>query len=236
MAPTTSKAVAYVRVSTTEQGRSGLGLEAQRARITEYATSRNLALVHTYVEVESGADSERPELARALAHARRSRCPIIVAKLDRLSRSVAYIATMMERGTPFLVADLPDADPMMLHVYAVVAEQERRMISARTRAAMGAARARGVIFGNPDPEALRFAQVRGAARNVSNARAFAANVRPLIEHAQRRGLSLRAIVAELNARGVPTARGGDWHVATVRNVLARAHDPGVPPAWCGGVK
>jgi len=223
-----SRAIAYMRVSTREQGKSGLGLDAQRERIERFAGSEGVEILAWYPEVETGKGSDalerRPELARALAHARRARCHVLVAKLDRLSRDVAFVAGLMAKKVPFWVADLGrDVDPFMLHIHAAVAQQERRLIAARTKEALAAARARGVRLGNPDPEALRVAQAKGAERNREQAVAFARRVAPIIREYQGRGLSLRAIVAEMNIRQVPTASGGgQWHVTTVRNALARA--------------
>lgn len=226
-----AQAVAYLRVSTREQGKSGLGLDAQRERMERFAASEGIEVLAWYSEVETGKGSDalerRPELAKALAHARRARCHVLVAKLDRLSRDVAFIAGLMAKKVPFWVADLGlDVDPFMLHIYAAVAEQERRLISTRTKEALAAARARGVPLGNPNPETLRAAQMKGAERNREQATAFAERVAPIIRDCQSRGLSLRATVAEMNTRQVPTATGnGQWHVTTVRGVLARSERP-----------
>ena len=222
-----ARAVAYLRVSTREQGKSGLGLDAQRERTERFAASEGVEILAWYSEVETGKGSDalerRPELAKALAHARRARCHVLVAKLDRLSRDVAFIAGLMAKKVPFWVAELGlDVDPFMLHIYAAVAEQERRLIAQRTREALAAARARGIVLGNPHPDRLRAAQRKGAAANQEQARAFAQRVAPIVRECQGRGLSLRAIVAEMNTRQVPTASGhGQWHVTTVRTVLAR---------------
>jgi DNA invertase Pin-like site-specific DNA recombinase len=222
------EAVAYLRVSTREQGKSGLGLDAQRDRIERFAASEGVNILAWHTEVETGKGSDalerRPELASALAHARRARCHVLVAKLDRLSRDVAFIANLMAKRVPFWVGELGrDVDPFMLHIYAAVAEQERRLIATRTREALAAAKARGVRLGNPDPKALRAAQAKGAERNREQAIAFAGRVAPILHECRRRGLSLHAIADELNARQVPTASGnGHWHTTTVRAVLTRA--------------
>src|SRR5215204_5216453 len=145
-------AIAYYRVSTQRQGRSGLGIEAQRSTVTRFAEAEGITLLQEFVEVESGKGSDaldrRPQLAAALAAARIATCPVVVAKLDRLSRDVAFIAGLMAQRVPFIVAELGlDADPFMLHIYAALAKQERRMISERTRQALAAARERGVVVG-----------------------------------------------------------------------------------------
>ena len=149
----TKPAVAYLRVSSEQQGRSGLGLEAQRQAVERFAAEHGFAVVETYTEVETGKGSDaldrRPQLAAALRRAKAERCPVVVAKLDRLSRDVAFVSGLMAQRVPFIVAELgPDVDPFMLHVYAALAEKERAMISARTRDALAAAKARGVRLGN----------------------------------------------------------------------------------------
>src|SRR6478609_4947729 len=145
--------VAYVRVSGLKQGKSGLGLEAQKAAIEHFCAAEGYDITRTYVEVETakGADAleRRPQLRSALRQASAYKCSIVVAKLDRLSRDVAFISGLMSRGIPFIVTEIPNADPFMLHIYAAVAEQERTKISERTKAALAAAKARGVKLGNP---------------------------------------------------------------------------------------
>jgi len=200
--------IAYCRVSTARQGRSGLGLDAQREAVARFAAAEGFEITREFVEVETGKGSDalqrRPELAAALAEARRRKCPIAVAKLDRLSRNVHFISGLMEHRVPFLVTELgPAVDPFMLHIYAALAEKERRLISQRTKAALKAAKARGVRLGNPQ---LAEAQSVGAARVRAQADRFAAAVLPVIREAQSAGAtSLRAIADVLNARGVRTA-------------------------------
>jgi len=200
--------IAYCRVSTARQGRSGLGLDAQREAVARFAAAEGFEITREFVEVETGKGSDalqrRPELAAALAEARRRKCPIAVAKLDRLSRNVHFISGLMEHRVPFLVTELGrDVDPFMLHIYAALAEKERRLISQRTKAALKAAKARGVRLGNPQ---LAEAQSVGAARVRAQADRFAATVLPVIREAQSAGAtSLRAIADVLNARGVRTA-------------------------------
>ena len=200
--------IAYCRVSTARQGRSGLGLDAQREAVARFAAAEGFEITREFVEVETGKGSDalqrRPELTAALAEARRRKCPIAVAKLDRLSRNVHFISGLMEHRVPFLVTELgPALDPFMLHIYAALAEKERRLISQRTKAALKAAKARGVRLGNPQ---LAEAQSVGAARVRAQADRFAAAVLPVIREAQSAGAtSLRAIADVLNARGVRTA-------------------------------
>jgi DNA invertase Pin-like site-specific DNA recombinase len=218
--------VTYVRVSTSGQGKSGLGIQAQREALGRFAKSEGLKVIAEYVEVETGKGSDaldrRPRLAEALAEARRHRCPVAVAKLDRLSRDVHFISGLMAHRVPFLVAELgADVDPFMIHIYAALAEKERALISQRTSAALKAAKARGVRLGNPN---IKNAQAVGTARVKAEADRFAANVLPIIRQAQRAGASsLRAIADTLNGRGVRTARGGKWAATQVRDILRRAH-------------
>ena len=217
--------VAYVRVSTDRQGKSGLGLEAQRAALSVFAAANGLEIVETFVEVASGKGSNdaletRPQLAKALARAKKLRCAVAVAKLDRLSRDVAFISGLMAQRVPFIVADLgADADPFMLHVYAALAEKERAMISARTKAALASKVGKGVLGNRKN---LAEAGQAGRAAQVTEADAFAANVLPLIREMQGRGASMRTIAEELNARNVRTARGGVWAAMQVSRILARS--------------
>lgn len=221
-----SPIISYLRVSSQQQGRSGLGIEAQRAAVSRFAADNGFEIVAEFVEIETGkgvdALDRRPQLAAALHAARKAKCPVVVAKLDRLSRDVAFISGLMAQRVAFVVAELGvDADPFMLHLYAALAEKERALISARTTAALGAAKARGVTLGNRTN--LAEAQAKGAATNVSKADAFAASVLPLVEKIKAGGVtSLAGIATELNARNVRTARGGEWMPQTVKNLLARA--------------
>ena len=173
-----------------------------------------MTIVNEFIEIESGKGADalnlRPKLAAALAEARKQKCPVVVAKLDRLSRDVAFVAGLMSQRVPFIVAELgTDADPFMLHIYAALAEKERRMISARTRAALRAAKARGVVLGNPQQ----------AARNRELARAEAEALRPVLTELKH--LSSRQIAAELTLRGVATPRGGKWQSPTVLRMIDR---------------
>ncbi|MER8984219.1 recombinase family protein [Mesorhizobium sp. M0843] len=217
-------AIAYIRVSTNGQGKSGLGIEAQRAAIVRFAESEGIALAAEFVEVETGkgadAIAKRPQLAAALAAAKKAGCPVVVAKLDRLARDVAFISNLMSRQIPFIVSELGvGVDSFMLHIYAALAEKERAMISARTKEALAMAKARGVTLGNPD---LALAQQRSQEVRGAHADAFAQNVRPIIDQIRASGVSsLRKIAEALNARGIATARGGVWAATQVRDILLR---------------
>ncbi|WP_416354987.1 recombinase family protein [Aureimonas phyllosphaerae] len=219
-------AIGYVRVSTETQGRSGLGLDAQRAAIVRFAEAEGFDVVGWFEEVETGKGADaldrRPRLKSALASARKLKAPVIVAKLDRLSRDVAFVSGLMAQRVPFIVAELgADVDPFLLHLYSALAEKERAMISARTKAALQAKKAAGAQLGNRTN--LDLAQKAGAASNAASADVFAGNVLPIVRQLQVAGCSsLRAIAEALNTRGVRTARGGDWTAMTVKRVLDRA--------------
>lgn len=218
------RAVAYIRVSTAQQGKSGLGLEAQRVAIAKFAEAEGLELIAEFQEVETGkgadALNKRPQLAAALSDAKRNDCAVVVAKLDRLSRDVAFISALMAKRTPFIVAELgADVSPFMLHIYAAVAEQERAMISQRTKDALAAVKARGVKLGNPQ---IRKAQEAAAERRTAIADGFASNVLPIIREIQATGASMRKTAAALNARGIPTARGGTWSATQISDILKRS--------------
>jgi DNA invertase Pin-like site-specific DNA recombinase len=219
-------AVAYYRVSTKQQHRSGLGIEAQRAAVARFAETEQVRIISEYVEAESGKGADaldrRPELAAALAAARAAKCPVIVSKLDRLSRDVAFISGLMVQRVAFIVAELgPDADPFMLHLYAALAEKERRVISARTKAALSVKRAQGVKLGNP--RNIRTAGDLGRKALVSAADQFARDILPAVNAIRNAGTtSLQGISAALNKQGIRTARGKRWHVSSVANLLTRA--------------
>lgn len=215
------KFVTYLRVSTERQGQSGLGLEAQRAAVVAHVLGRGL-VVAEFVEIESGKRSNRPELARALVEAKRAGAVLLIAKLDRLARNVAFIANLLESGVEVTAADMPEANRFVLHIMAAVAEQEADAISARTKAALAAAKARGVKLGWSIPARAseqHQAARKGVAANKARAMVHAENVLPMIEQIRSGGVSLRQTAAELNARGIKTARGGKWYATTVRNIL-----------------
>ena len=224
-APAAAPLIAYIRVSTSGQGRSGLGIEAQRQCLAQFAKSEGFDVVREYVEVETGKGSDalerRPQLKAALAAARKLRCRVSVAKLDRLSRDVHFISGLMAHKVPFVVAELgPDVDPFVLHLFAALAEKERALISTRTRQALSAAKARGVALGNPKLHAARKNAVEAVKVEADR---YAANVLPIINEAQKAGArTLRQIAEALNARGIPTARGGRWYAQSIANILERA--------------
>jgi DNA invertase Pin-like site-specific DNA recombinase len=207
-------AIAYIRVSTARQGRSGLGLEAQTAAIKAFAISEGFEIIDTYVEIETGKGADalatRPQLAHAVEIARLTGATIVVAKLDRLTRNVAFGAALMQRNdVAFKVVDLPSANNFMLHIMLSVAEQEREMISARTKAALQAAKDRGQRLGSPTTAAIL------KDRSTAFAEGLKAIVVPMM------GMSSRAIAAALNAQGVLTSTGGEWSNRTVLRMLDR---------------
>jgi DNA invertase Pin-like site-specific DNA recombinase len=215
--------ITYLRVSTDRQGKSGLGLEAQRAAVVDHVAGKGW-IAAEFVEIESGKKNDRPQLARAMAEAKRVGAVLLIAKLDRLARNVAFIANLLESGVEIAAADMPEANRFLLHVMAAVAEHEAQAISDRTRAALAAAKARGVALGWSMParaDEQRQASRKGASRNARIADQHAANVLPVIRQIAAGGASLRQIANELNARGAKTARGGLWYAATVRNLMAR---------------
>jgi DNA invertase Pin-like site-specific DNA recombinase len=219
-------AIAYLRVSTQRQQRSGLGIEAQRATIARFGEAEELNIIAEYVEAETGKGADaldrRPQLAAALAAAKAAKCSVVVSRLDRLSRDVAFVAGLMAQRVPFIVAELGrDADPFMLHLYAALAEKERRLISERTKAALAAKKANGAKLGNPKNSAE--AALAGRLAQRAEADRHATNVLPVIRSILAHGpVGMVAIAEQLNQRGIRTARGGSWHVSSVANVLARA--------------
>lgn len=223
--PTLRPAIAYLRVSTQKQGRSGLGLDAQRDAIQRFAENEGFCIEAWFEEVETakGVDAldRRPMLAGALARARKLKGPIIVSKLDRLSRDVAFIAGLMAQRVPFVVTELGvDADPFLLHVYAALAEKERSMIATRTRVALQAKKAAGHRLGNPTN--LAEASLLGAAEQARAAVDFAHSISPLIESLRATGItSQRGLAEALNLRGVRTPRGSTWSAVTIGRVLRR---------------
>ena len=206
--------VAYYRVSTDEQGRSGLGLEAQKKAVEEFLNGGDWDLVAEFTEVESGGKSDRPELEKALKLCKRRKATLVIAKLDRLARNVHFISGLMERGVKFCAVEFPNADPFMLHVHAAMGEHERRLISQRTKAGLERAKARGVKLGR-NGMAL-------AKQNAARANSQAKELRPVIRRLRKEGVTTtRAIAAALNDQGIKSARGGQWHPQTVSLLLKR---------------
>lgn len=216
-------AVIYLRVSTSEQGKSGLGLEAQQRAIELFAVAEGFTIVEAVTEVASGklGLEDRTGLKQALTKAKKLRCPVIVSKLDRLSRDVAFISGLMARGVPFVVAELGvDTDPFILHLYAALSEKERKLIGSRTKAALASLKAKGAQLGNRTN--LAEAQAAGQATNAAKATAFNAKLLPTIQHLQARGMTMAQVAAELNERGTTTALGKTWHQSTVSRLIKAA--------------
>lgn len=234
--------VAYCRVSTDMQGREGLGMQAQQDAVRAYLESVGAPdgqPIRWFIEVESGKVKERPELQAALELCKLRSATLVVAKLDRLARNLAFIATLMESGVDFVCCDMPHANKLTIQVLAAVAEHEREMISTRTKAALASVKAKlrasgtamtrgnsrlGIApreitrlgAGDPLPGATAAGEV-----NAAKADAFAARMQPILEGMRRSGMSYAEIAAELNRRGEPTRKGGEWHSTTVRNILLR---------------
>ncbi len=226
------KIVAYFRVSTKKQGESGLGLEGQKAAVVGFAQQNRGDILREYVEVESGKNSDRQELARALSHAKRAKATLVVAKLDRLARNVAFLSALMESGVEFVAVDQPHANRLTIHILAAVAEDEARRISERTKTALAAAKARGTKLGSARPghwkgrEHLRQAGIRKAVivatvLRVKETDAAYADLAPLMKELRDAGKPLRAIADDLNAQGYETRRGKPWNPMQVRRVLQR---------------
>lgn len=214
--------VAYYRVSTARQGRSGLGIEAQKRAVQTHLNGAKL--ISEFTEVETGRRSDRPTLAEALAACRVHRAILVIAKLDRLARNVAFVSSLMDAGVEFQACDFPQANRLTIHILAAVAEHEARMISDRTRAALAAAKARGTVLGGFRDRAGTCTDL-AKARSVRTAKAEqrAIDLAVTIEQLRLAGAySLRSIAAGLNARGIVAARGGQWSAAQVRTVIARA--------------
>lgn len=213
--------VAYYRVSTAKQGASGLGLEAQQAAVATYLNGGQCELIAGFTEVETGKGSnaldKRPQLRAALTAAKKAKATLIIAKLDRLARNVHFISGLLETGVEFVAVDMPNADKTMLQIFATMAEWERDAISARTKAALAAAKARGVVLGKAGAANLRpNIQARQDA-----AQAFAEGLRGTFEGMQALGVSLRGMVVQLNTIRATAPRGGLWQLGQVQRVMAR---------------
>jgi DNA invertase Pin-like site-specific DNA recombinase len=221
--------VAYYRVSTKRQGRSGLGLEAQEKAVQDYQRENGGRVLAAYKEIETGKKSAagRPELARALAHAKRSGALLVVAKLDRLARNVAFTSALMDAGVDFVACDQPHANRLTIHILAAVAEHEARMISDRTRAALAAYKRRGGLLGGSRPECRNLtakARAKGranASKVISEkARQSYADLLPTMQEWRAAGLSQQAIADRLNEQEQTTRRGKPWSQVQVMRVLA----------------
>jgi DNA invertase Pin-like site-specific DNA recombinase len=221
----TGRFISYHRVSTEKQGRSGLGLEAQKKAVSDYLNGGEWELLHEYVEIESGRRKDRPQLKAALDMCKREKATLVIAKLDRLARNVAFVATLLEGRIKFVCCDMPEADSTMLHIYSAMAEREAIKTSERTKAALAAAKSRGKQLGWSMGSRIveqRIASKRGAAANRNQARQFASNVLPIVQSIRAAGIKpLEGIAEALNARGVATARGGRWYAATVGRLISR---------------
>ena len=206
--------VAYYRVSTSRQGESGLGLEAQRAATLAFVAEQGAELADEFTEIESGRRSDRPKLEEALDICRKTGATLLIAKLDRLARNVHFISGLLETKVRFVAIDMPNADRFMLHVYAAIAEEESRRIGERTKAALAAAKARGVVLGVNGNNVAR--------ERRREADRFALQVGPTVRRLREvEGLSIRAVSDRLNHDGVPAFSGAEWHPTTVQRVWKR---------------
>jgi DNA invertase Pin-like site-specific DNA recombinase len=216
--------VAYYRVSTAKQGASGLGLEAQRESVARYLNGGDWSIVAEFTEVESGRKADRPELAKAFAACRLYGAKLVIAKLDRLSRDAHFLLGLEKAGVEFVAADMPGANRLTVGIMAVVAQEERRMISERTKAALAAAKANGKkLGGNRGVVLSAEAQEAGRMAQASRATARAADLAPVIAELRAAGItSLGALARALTARGIPTSRGGEtWSPMQVARVMQR---------------
>ncbi len=222
--------ITYYRVSTAKQGKSGLGIEAQRETVSRYLNGGRWEVLGEYVEIESGKNDARPELAKAIRDCKLKGARLLVAKLDRLSRDLHFITGLQKAGVPFTIAEMPDATELTIHVYATMAQHERKLISQRTKAALQAAKANGTIkgqgfFGNPCLKRGERIPGSGAPANANTARTkkadtFALEIAEVLRESS--GGSLREIAEVLNNAGYRTRKGGEWHATSVARILKRA--------------
>lgn len=213
----TKRFVSYYRVSTPGQGRSGLGLQAQRDIITGYVATQDGLVIAEYVEIETGKNNTRPRLAEAIEHCRRTKATLLIAKLDRLARKVTFVATLMDSDVPFVVCDRPNASPFELHILASLAEEEGRLISERTKQALAkSSKQLGGYRGGKLPDGARSAEVR-----AERATAFAQGIASIIKPLRDAGATLQTIANRLTEDGIATPRGGCWTPAAARNALLR---------------
>ncbi|MDD2722999.1 MAG: recombinase family protein [Methylovulum sp.] len=215
------KFIAYHRVSTQKQGLSGLGLEAQKQTVLTYLNGGNWELVQEFLEVETGKGADaldrRPQLKAAIDACKKQKATLIIAKLDRLARNVHFISGLIESGVDFVCADMPQANKVMLQMYSVMAEWERDQISARTKAALQTAKARGVVLGASGMANLK----PNIEARQKSADEFANKLKGMIEGMKAQGLSQRAMLGELNGLGIKTAKGGEWSLVQLQRVMAR---------------
>jgi len=213
--------VAYYRVSTQKQGQSGLGLEAQKETVIRYLNGGSWELVNEFTEVETGkggdALAKRPQLKAALEACKKQKATLVIAKLDRLARNVHFVSGLIESGVEFVAADMPQANKVMIQMHAVMSEWERDQISARTKAALAAAKARGVLLGAAGAQNLK----RNIEERQAEADAFAQKLKGVVEGMKARGLSQRKMVEELNTLGIKTAQGGEWRLFQLQRLLSR---------------
>lgn len=211
--------VTYYRVSTQRQGASGLGLEAQRQAVAQHLSGRAKTVLNEFVEIETGkganALEKRPELRKALELCRKSGATLLIAKLDRLARNVHFVTGLIETGVDFIAADMPNANKVMIQMHAVMSEWERDQISERTKAALAAAKARGIVLGATGPANLR----RHTEQRQAAAKAFQSRLRPLLDGFIAQGMSRRAMVGQLNALGITAPRGGAWSLGQIQRIL-----------------
>jgi DNA invertase Pin-like site-specific DNA recombinase len=211
-----------LRVSTQKQGNSGLGLEAQRAAVLDWLNGGKWELVAEHTEVESGKHADRPVLAQAMQDCKLLGAKLVIAKLDRLSRDAHFLLGLEKSGIDFVATDMPNANRLTVGIMAMVADEERRMISARTKAALAAAKARGIKLGGTRPGQRKADPAMGTAAIMKASADFAARVLPMVSELHDGGRSLRNIAAELTARGIQTMRGGAWTADRVRHLLMRS--------------
>jgi len=220
------KFIAYYRVSTNKQGKSGLGIEAQQASVADYLATTSGELVNEFIEVQSGKDNQRPELTKALRKCRLTGATLVIAKLDRLSRNAAFLMNLQESAVNFICCDMPEANTLTVGLMACMAEYERKRISENTKAALKAAKARGVKLGNPRLDEVRYTDTTKANRKRSEkAKEFNESMYATIEEMQNKidiPLSLRSIAELLNDEGYTTARGKAWQATSVMRVLEAA--------------
>lgn len=229
MAATTKAYIVYYRVSTQKQGRSGLGLEAQKAAVLQYLRIRGGLIRAEYTEVETGKRADRPELLKAIAHARRSKATLIVAKLDRLARNAAFLLTLRDSGLPLVFCDLPDANELTIGIMAVVAQAEAKATSERTKVALAAYKARGGKLGSRDPRCRSLSPAAWAKGQAAGTKAVKEMAReayrdlvPLMQKLREEGLSLKAVAQQLNIQGHTTRGDKPWNAVQVKRVLDRA--------------